>query len=313
MNLQNRQLQSHFNASSKSQFETLENALLVRAPAKINLSLLIADKRADGFHNLETIMSKITFYDELIFEPTDKQGIELVCKGPNWAPAGRENLIYKACQLFFNELNQPPKVKATLIKNIPAASGLGGASSDAASTLLALNKLTQKPLSKQKLHSLAAELGSDVPFFLAGPLAFCSGRGEKIAEIKKNFHFNALLILPGVTVSTKRVYEQHKVDMTLFKSLNTQINHFIEQNRLDLITKMCANMLAKASFKDNIRLTEIKTFVDRICCAPACLSGSGSSLFRVFDDCDYAKYQVCRLEIEKVPKCKSIIVFDNQW
>ncbi len=84
----------------KEQFETLGDGLLVRAPAKINLSLLVAGKRQDGFHELETIMAKVNWYDEILIEPGQKAGIELLCQGPHWAPTGEENLVYRAAKLL---------------------------------------------------------------------------------------------------------------------------------------------------------------------------------------------------------------------
>ncbi|MDD5135413.1 MAG: 4-(cytidine 5'-diphospho)-2-C-methyl-D-erythritol kinase, partial [Phycisphaerae bacterium] len=256
---------------SKPQFESLAGGLLARAPAKINLALLIADKRPDGFHNLETIMHKITFYDELLFEK-GKKGIELICKGL-WSPAGQDNLVYKAAKLFYESAAKEPEIKITLTKNIPAGSGLGGASSDAAATLLALNKIYGKPLEDKQLKKITELLGSDVSFFLTGPMAICSGKGEKIAKIDKNFSFSALVILPDVNVSTKRIYENFKVDLPLFNALKEQIKPLLLKNRVDLIAKMCANMLAKTCFALNNELALLKIKIEQLCRLPVALSG----------------------------------------
>ena len=123
------------------QFESLETGLLVRAPAKLNLSLLIAGRRPDGFHEIETIIAKINFFDELFIEPAEKGTIELKCSGPYWAPDGEDNLVYKACKKLLEFCKSNLSVKVHLTKNIPAGSGLGSASSDAAAALLGLNKL----------------------------------------------------------------------------------------------------------------------------------------------------------------------------
>src|SRR4030042_4437850 len=124
----------------KEQFETHGNGLLVRAPAKINLSLLIAGKRPDGFHKIETIMAKINWYDEILIEPGQKTGIKLLCKGSCWAPLGKDNLVYKAAELLLDSCGMQTNIKMTLNKNIPAGSGLGSGRSDAAATLMGLNK-----------------------------------------------------------------------------------------------------------------------------------------------------------------------------
>jgi 4-diphosphocytidyl-2-C-methyl-D-erythritol kinase len=296
----------------KPQFEFANGALFARAPAKINLYLLVADKRPDGFHNIETLMTKITFYDELFFEADRAEGIELICNGL-WSPAGKDNLVYKACDIFYETVSRKPSIKITLTKNIPAGSGLGGASSDAAATLLALNRLYQEPVAANKLFSMAAELGSDVPFFLNGPQALCSGRGEKISKLDNIFSFLALVILPDLSVSTKMVYDNFKVDLSLFEALKEQIKPLLLKNRVDLVLKMCANMLAKTCFALNNKLALLKTEIENICQLPTLLSGSGSALFVVLADKDYRKATILQREIEGSLDCNSIIVFNNPW
>ena len=111
--------------NDKEQFEIIGDGLLIRAPAKINLSLLIAGKRPDGFHDIETIMAKVNFYDELLIEQGRKSGIELICKGPHWAPEAKENLVNRAAEMLLTSCGRPSDIKITLTKNIPAGSGLG--------------------------------------------------------------------------------------------------------------------------------------------------------------------------------------------
>ena len=212
----------------KEQFETVGDGLLVRAPAKINLSLLIAGRRPDGFHEIETVMAKVNFYDQILIESTAKAGIELLCKGPEWAPEGEENLAYKAAKMLLDSYCAKANIKITLTKNIPAGSGLGSASSDAAAVLLGLNRHLQLKADSRRLSEMAAALGSDVSFFLGGPLAFCTGKGEKIKRLEKKFNFSALLLLPNVTVSTKKVYANYKHDSALYNKLNSQINTLLE-------------------------------------------------------------------------------------
>jgi len=228
--------------ADKEQFETVADGLLVRAPAKINLSLLIAGKRPDGFHELKTIMAKITWYDDILIEPGLKSGIELICKGAYWAPPGEDNLVYQASKMLLDSCHSKADIKITLTKNIPAGSGLGSASSDAAATLIGLNRFLQLvgagpctcPQGNHEglpLHEMAARLGSDVPFFLNGPLALCTGKGEKIRKLDENFSFLALLILPDVSVSTKKVYANYKHDSALYEKLNTRINSYIQMKK----------------------------------------------------------------------------------
>ncbi len=297
----------------KKQFEIRKNGLLVRAPAKINLSLLVAGKRPDGFHNLETIMAKINWYDEILLQKSSKPGIKLICKGPHWSPRGAENLVYRACQKLLERYKKNAGLKIILKKNIPAGTGLGSASSDAAAALLGVNKLLKLNAKPTQLKKIAAELGSDVAFFLNGAIAFCTGRGEKIKKIKKIFNFKALLIVPDVSSSTKMVYANYKHDPVLYKHQSAQIKAILRKNRIDLIPRICANMLQKSCFELYEGLTELKTAVESLGFGPLCLSGSGSTMFLVLQRPDLNQAAHFKQKIIRKINCNCIIVRNNRW
>jgi 4-diphosphocytidyl-2-C-methyl-D-erythritol kinase len=297
--------------SGKEQFETIGEGLLVRAPAKINLSLLIAGKRPDGFHDIETVMAKVNFFDELTIAPGRKRGIELVCTGPCWAPEGKENLVYQACELLMDSSGSWADIRITLTKNIPAGSGLGSASSDAAAAMKGVNELLQLGRTQQQLMSLAPGLGSDVAFFFGGPLGFCTGRGEKIKELDKNFDFSALLILPDVSVSTQRVYANYEHDPALYETLSSQINAHIMKNRIDLVWPMCANMLQTSCFSLHEELAGLKAEVESLDMGPVALSGSGSAMFCVLSGGPEERAEKDKNKLEKKTGCKSVIVSMN--
>ncbi len=299
--------------TGKEQFEVISNGLLVRAPAKINLSLLIAGKRPDGFHEIETIMAKVNWYDEILIESSAKAGIEFACNGPEWAPEGEENLVDKAAKMLLEICGQSPNIKITLTKNIPAGTGLGSASSDAAATLIGLNKYLDLQLPEAELAKLAAQLGSDVAFFLDGPLARCSGKGEKIKKLDENFNFLALLILPDVSVSTKKVYANYKHNSALYKKLNARINELLGKNRIDLVPKMCTNMLEISCFSLCKELADLKAKIESLGIRPLCLSGSGSAMFYIIDSGDVEKGRKNRDKLEEKIGCKSVIVSNNRW
>ena len=299
--------------NDKEQFESVGEGLLIRAPAKINISLLVVRQRSDGFHELETIMAKVNWYDEILIEPGQKAGIELVCKGPQWAPTGKENLVYRAAELLFNNCGLKTDVKITLTKNIPAGSGLGSASSDAAATLMGLNKYLDIQLPNKQLAKPASQLGSDVVFFLNGPLAFCTGKGEKIKKLEENFNFLAFLVLPGVSVSTEKVYVNYKHSHPLYEELSTQINAYIKKNRIDLVAKMCANMLEKSCFRLVKSLAELKSEVELLGIGPCCLSGSGSTMFCLIESGDEEIARQYKHKLEEKIGCKSIIASNNRW
>lgn len=297
---------------SKEQLVTTNDGLLVRAPAKINLSLLIAGKRPDGYHEIETIMAKVNWYDEILIEAGGEKGIELVCMGEFWAPQRGDNLIYKAARMLLDDAGRDENLKITLTKNIPAGSGLGSASSDAASTLIAINRFLDLGFDIGKLGSLAAKIGSDVNFFLNGPLAFCTGRGEKIEPIVNKFNFTAALILPGVSVATKRAYENYRHNENVYGQLRRKIKLYMEQNRLDMIAGLRANMLQKSCFELHPEIAELKNKIESAGIPPLCLSGSGSTLYSIFD-CFSSKKEVEYKKVFDRCGCKSVIVSNSRW
>ncbi len=267
----------------KSQFQTTEQGLLVRAPAKINLSLLIAGKRDDGFHNIETIMAKVDHFDELLIGESSTPGIHLTCTGPHWAPEGPENLVYKAAKLVCDYCSISPSLKLTLTKNIPAGTGLGSGSSDAAATLIGINHLLNLELPRETLGNLAATLGSDVAFFVYGPLSYCTGRGEVIEELPTFFDFTAILILPNISVSTPEVYRAYTHNHDIYTQLHQEINGYIKENKIAFAAKMCTNMLSDSCFGLERGLAIAKERIEGRGIGTVCLSGSGSAMYCMVD------------------------------
>lgn len=298
---------------NEKQFAAVENGLLVRAPAKINLSLLIAGKREDGFHEVETIMAKVNWFDEILIQKNPKEGIELITKGAYWSPQGEENLVYQACEMLLRAADEDADIKITLTKNIPAGSGLGSASSDAAATLLGVKRFLRMSIKRRQLLAIAEKLGSDVPFFLGGPLALCTGKGENIEKITENFNFLAVLIIPDVTVSTKRVYNNYVHENALYQALNRKINAYIKKNRIDLAAGMCANMLQKTCFGLHKKIAELKYEIESLGIGPLCLTGSGSAMFCILENADRQKAVEYQRIIAEKTGCKSVIVSKNRW
>jgi 4-diphosphocytidyl-2-C-methyl-D-erythritol kinase len=179
-----------------------------KSPCKVNLLLNILGRRADGFHELETVMQPVDFCDELVFE-RGGNGIQLSCSEKT-LPVDSKNLVFRAAKNFLAATKNSDGIKIHLEKKIPLAAGLGGGSGNAATTLLALNELFGSSLAPEKLHELAAVLGSDIPFFLQNKPALATGRGEKIQPLEK---FPALrgkaflLIHPGFGISTPWAYQ----------------------------------------------------------------------------------------------------------
>lgn len=179
-----------------------------KSPCKVNLLLNILGKRADGFHELETVMHPVNLFDELSFARAG-EGIQLTCSDPS-LPTDASNLVHRAAALFFQKTEIREGVRIHLEKKIPMAAGLGGGSGNAATTLLGLNELFDNPLPLKTLDELAASLGSDIPFFLQTKPGLGTGRGEKIQPLDffpamKGAAF--LLIHPGFGISTPWAYQ----------------------------------------------------------------------------------------------------------
>jgi len=176
----------------------------VLCPAKVNLYLRVVGRRPDGYHELVTVMQPLTLADELTVT-LGEDGIRLTCDAPE-LPCGEENLVWRAAARFQAETGQQPGVFLNLRKRIPVAAGLGGGSSDAAGTLLALNALTGGALKPDRLHALAGLLGADVPFFLEQRPAVARGIGTRLTPLSLPPYWY-LLLNPGVPLSTRWVYE----------------------------------------------------------------------------------------------------------
>ena len=175
------------------------------APAKINLGLKVLRKRPDGYHDLVSLMVPVSLCDELRFE-LDPQGIELHCPDSD-LPTNEENLVYRAAQLLLNECGRDDGVRIELRKNIPLGAGLGGGSSDAATTLIVTNRLLGSPLGHSELHHLAARLGADVPFFLLGRWAVAEGIGDSLTPVENVPTLWTVLAYPEFQVSTRWAYD----------------------------------------------------------------------------------------------------------
>jgi 4-diphosphocytidyl-2-C-methyl-D-erythritol kinase len=177
------------------------------SPAKLNVGLHILGKRPDGYHAIETIFQMLDRCDWLTIHPHDEGTIQLTCR-PATLPTDEQNLVVRAARLLRQVGNVHAGATITLEKHIPIAAGLGGGSSDAATTLLALNLLWDLHFPSSTLHRLAAQLGSDVPFFLGGATALGRGRGEILAPLPPIPPLSGLLVNPGFGISTAWAYGQ---------------------------------------------------------------------------------------------------------
>ena len=178
-----------------------------RAYAKINLTLDVLSRRADGYHELATVMQTVDLYDTICLAANADESVQMLCDRPELS--NNENLVVRAVQLVRQRLDLKQGVVLELHKRIPMAAGLGGGSSDAAAVLLALQKWWHLPLSTDDLLEMASALGSDVPFFLTGGLALCEGRGERVKPLAPHWPASMrwlVLVKPTLAVSTATVF-----------------------------------------------------------------------------------------------------------
>lgn len=254
-----------------------------KAPAKINLLLRVLRKRPDGYHDLASVMQQISIYDELEYT-LQQEGITLHCPGTD-LPTNELNLIYRAAQTLFNHTGYRKGVEIVLNKSIPSAAGLGGGSSDAATTLMTLNDLCSLGLSKTELIKLGAKLGADVPFFIFGRSAFATGIGDKLQTLPDLPQINMVLINPTFPLSTKTVYENLNLTLTKKKN-NYSIPRFYA---LGDVVRELHNDLEAVSLKMHPELNDLKQMLMKEGALGALMSGSGPTLFGIFADEKSAK------------------------
>src|SRR5213076_3541350 len=178
----------------------------VLAPAKINLSLKILGRRSDAFHEIETVITPISLYDEIkVKKRSGKTGIVFRCD-VTAVPQGDDNLVVRTAKAFVAKAKIDAAISIELHKKIPHGAGLGGGSSDAASTLLALNELFEANLPREALAKMAEMIGSDVPFFIFRSAAVCKGRGELVSPSRLREQLSVLLLKPEFSVPTQWAY-----------------------------------------------------------------------------------------------------------
>jgi 4-diphosphocytidyl-2-C-methyl-D-erythritol kinase len=274
--------------------------------AKINLGLYIKEKRADGFHSIESIFQTISLKDVLYFK-LEGNKIEISSNNPN-LPEGPTNLIYKAASMFKKENNQKLGLKIKVEKNIPIGAGLGGGSSNAAVTLLTLNRLFKYPKNTQELTECAEKLGSDVPFFLKGGTALVSGRGERITWVEDIPTFNVILALPTFSVSTKEAYNwwDKEEKQTLTKTDLSLILQRIQEGKREIFCEL------ENSFCNLIinKYPQVKKMIEKLRNLKpikVLLSGSGPAIFAVFGSDDYNyRWGDIKTDNYALINCKSI-------
>jgi len=288
-------------------------AIRVAAPAKINLDLLVGPRRSDGYHPLDSLVAKVSLYDEITLTPRDDGQLTLSCGDADCGP-GEMNLAYRAAKLLADEMGKnrdlADGVDIALVKHIPPGKGLGGGSSDAAAVLLAMNELWGLCWSVGTLAQLAATLGSDVPIFLGPPAARMTGRGEKLHPVAVH-GFAAVLHMPDFACATADVYRA-------LDSLPDAGRPMARREAIDLAAAppsawraSLANDLTAAAEAVSDQLRQTLGLLRACAAAPVHMTGSGSAMFIICDDVDEAQAVARRLPPD-LPG-QTVIVLPNPW
>ena len=255
----------------------------IAAYAKINLFLRIGKKLSSGYHNIQAVMQKIELSDNITIEPIAEDRI--IVESTNKELENENNLAYKAAFLLKKKYKSRQGVRIFIEKNIPIEAGLGGGSSDAATTLQNLNKLWSLKFKEKQLIEIASQIGSDVPFFIGENAAFVEGIGNKIKRIKKSFSINIVLINPGFRVSTKWAYsafDKQKPKIKTKANINALVKA-IEKKDIKEIANNLHNDFEPIVTKRYKVINEIKNNLLRNDALNASVSGSGPTVFGVFN------------------------------
>lgn len=248
------------------------------SPAKVNLYLRVLGKRRDGYHDILSLLQRISLFDELAFSPGGC-GIVVRCPGGT-LPEDEGNIVYRAAAAFFSRTAVPPGIEIIVRKKIPLAAGLGGGSSNAATTLTTLNEIAGSPLARKELMEIGSRLGADVPFFIYGKTAWVSGIGNRFVEAPSLPPLWFVLINPGFEIPTKMVYQKLNLGLT-----NGGINYSIPRfYTMDDLIRGLTNDLEKVTVGLHPVLDLLKSLLLENGALGALMSGSGPTVFGLFAD-----------------------------
>lgn len=267
----------------------------LRAFAKINLGLDVIRRREDGYHDVRMIMQTIQMYDQLEMEKKSSKGIALMTN-LSYIPVNENNLVYKAAKLLMEQYQIQEGVSIHLNKFIPVAAGMAGGSSDAAAALVGMNKLFRLGMSKKELMKVGVKIGADVPYCIMRGTALSEGIGEKLTALPSLPACYILIGKPGVSVSTKFVYTNLKLDE---KTKHPDIDGMLDAlQRQDLygITDRMENVLESVTVPAYPVIQEIKHHMKAHGALNALMSGSGPTVFGIFDDKKKAEFACEKLK-----------------
>ncbi len=255
----------------------MANILHLKSPAKVNLRLEILKRREDGYHELRTVFQKISLQDTLRFSLKKEKGVSITTDHPN-LPVGRTNLVYKAAQSILKSSSYQGGIHIEIEKKIPLGAGLGGGSSNAATTLKALNQLLEMGLPKKRLMEIGLEIGADVPFFFLQGGAIGSGIGEQLKKVKLPDLWY-VLIYPDFEVSTRWAYQNFVLTN---KEFRFNLHKFLKTP--EGIFRILFNDLEEVVSRKYPQIGIMKNILFSVGALGALMTGSGPTVFGLFQD-----------------------------
>ena len=285
----------------------IDTTVEVATPAKVNLLLEVLHKRPDGYHEIETVIVAVTIFDSLVFTPRHNEELKLECR---WArgmsagggagpaiPVGPENLVWRAVALLQARAGLKRGAEICLVKRIPMAAGLGGASSDAAAALVAANEAWQIGWSRARLAELAAELGSDVPSFLTRGAAICRGKGERIESLRA-LRMHLVIVRPPIGLSTPDVYRACSPSGASNSAV--ALTEVIQRGDAAAAGKRLRNGLQQAAAELTPWIQRLQHEFEQLGTLGHQMSGSGSSYFGLCRSARHARRLAARLRARDI-------------
>ena len=275
----------------------------IKAYAKINIALDVVGKREDGYHLLKMIMQTVDLYDVIEIIKTSSNDIKLICNKP-YVPTDERNLAYKAANLFKQTYNINEGVSINLIKNIPVSAGMAGGSTDAAAVLKLMNRLFNINATDEELRILGLKLGADVPYCINGGTALCEGIGEKITQLKPFKNKIVVIVKPPFGVSTKDVYKSFDLSKVIYHPRVDEIIKAMNNDDIHFVANNMKNLLENVTLRKHRVISNIKEEFRSLDAIGTMMSGSGPTVFALFDD--MLKAQKCYDEMKK--KYKDVFI-----
>ena len=266
----------------------MNDTITLKALAKINLGLDVLGRRENGYHDVRMVMQTIYLYDNVTMEKTEEAGIQLECN-LFYLPVDETNIAYKAAKLLMDEFDIKEGVRIVLDKHIPVAAGLAGGSANAAAVLVGMNRLFSLGLSREELMKRGVTLGADVPYCVMRGTVLAEGIGEVLTPLSPLPKCYVLIAKPGISVSTKTVYEKlDSQEITEHPDIDGIIEGLDKQDIYKVASSM-GNVLETVTIGDYPIIEEIKDVMKEEGALNAMMSGSGPTVFGIFDDRSKAK------------------------